>query len=896
MSEQRSKVRGGRGSGSSDDNGPRRNATLSEREPVEFLLELRPTTSFNTEKTASALICFTVAVDGMKFEGYGKTKTEAQHEAATAALKALFNIVCTKGLETTEADSDNESIASEISLVGESADQKLKEVSRRDSNLNDVRDQLEKDVFSFLVKECGGCTSLKRFKEMYNSLPEDFDEWLLKKKKILAVYKKEGKPTYIAPFLRDAETCLHELGLGNRKRCQRRNCNYFHVCMWNLNGMCKRGDKCTYGHTFTSGNNKEIKCKLGLNRFRDKEIRTILKCRYPQVCPASHCEANTPEECPFLHVCYNYIRDKCQNSPCSKGHTLDDPHNKWVLSVYGMSRWPRQQLARLKAVVSIHRGPKRNTNEEDTSLEVDNHEKASDSLSSSENYLAEGGDNPIDERVKNYEIEQNKGESKNERSEEVYKTKLERRNRWDKPVEDTEFMAAVTTKNNPKKKPPSTSQSRGMKDIPKICLALNKSSGPCPEKCSRYHTELPYEWQIKIYGEWVCFTSNENQKIEKQYCQLSDTVESETKHDGRDYKIRLNFPDNYGLFIEIDGEPFSGPDRHIIRRLSTKSFADSLEIASSGSFHTQWRWYYKDKADVWIPYEGDDFQSTLELKYLKGQKTYVFTRLNHGLKYRISFSEMQETNLDTQEAQAIRRRPLFISFSDVRAKNYLKSVRVTILHPVPPGWCLWDLAHDFEQVELEQITEEFKKIEKDFFTSMNYKFFRIENIYRVQNKTLWNEYEKRKEFMEFDMKKIESRIEERHLFHGTDSMDECYGICTSNFDLQSSGKNATAYGKGLYFNVSAKHSHSYTMGPRRVMFQAKVLVGRYTKGEESVTSPTTIPNEDHRRYDSCVDNVQNPSIFVVFDRNQSYPAYLIVYKEKLGSSKPFSETSFCTLT
>ncbi|XP_056002193.1 uncharacterized protein LOC130049088 [Ostrea edulis] len=478
---------------------------------------------------------------------------------------------------------------------------------------------------------------------MYNSLSEDFDEWLLKTKKILAVYKKEGKPTYIAPFLRDAETCLQELGLGNRKRCQRRNCNYFHVCTWNLNGMCKRGDKCTYGHTFTSGNNKEIKCKLGLNRFRDKEIRTILKCRYPQVCPASHCEANTPEECPFLHVCYNYIRDKCQNSSCSKGHTLDDPHNKWVLSVYGMSRWPRQQLARLKAVVTIHRGPKRNTNEEDTSLEVDNHEKASDSLSSSENYLAEAGDNPIDERVKNYEIEQNKGESKDERSEEVYKTKLERRNQWDKPVEDTEFIAAVTTKNNPKKK-----------------------------------------------------------------------LESETKHDGRDYKIRLNFPDNYGLFIEIDGEPFSGPDHHIIRRLSTKSFADSLEIASSGSFHTQWRWYYKDKADVWIPYEGDDFQSTLELKYLKGQKTYVFTRLNHELKYRLSFSEMQETNLNTQAAQAICRRPLFISFPDVRAKNYLKSVRVTVLHPVPPGWCLWDLAHDFEQVELEQITEEFKKIEKAF--------------------------------------------------------------------------------------------------------------------------------------------------------------------------------------
>lgn len=88
----------------------------------------------------------------------------------------------------------------------------------------------------------------------------------------------------------------------------------------------------------------------------------------------------------------------------------------------------------------------------------------------------------------------------------------------------------------------------------------------------------------------------------------------QTKHDGRDYKIRLNFPDNYGLFIEIDGEPFSGPDRHIIRRLSTKSFADSLEIASSGSFHTQWRWYYKDKADVWIPYEGVCFHNAKSIQ------------------------------------------------------------------------------------------------------------------------------------------------------------------------------------------------------------------------------------------------------------------------------------------
>lgn len=47
-----------------------------------------------------------------------------------------------------------------------------------------------------------------------------------------------------------------------------------------------------------------------------------------------------------------------------------------------------------------------------------------------------------------------------------------------------------------------------------------------------------------------------------------------------------------------------------------------------------------------------------------------------------------------------------------------------------------------------------------------------------------------------------------------------------------------------------------------------------------MTCPPNIPGEGHRRYDSCVDNTTNPSIFVVFDRNQCYPEYLIAYQSK----------------
>lgn len=41
--------------------------------------------------------------------------------------------------------------------------------------------------------------------------------------------------------------------------------------------------------------------------------------------------------------------------------------------------------------------------------------------------------------------------------------------------------------------------------------------------------------------------------------------------------------------------------------------------------------------------------------------------------------------------------------------------------------------------------------------------------------------------------------------------------------------------------------------------------------------PPLIPNSELEIYDSCVNKLANPSIFVVFDRDQCYPKYLISY-------------------
>ena len=128
-----------------------------------------------------------------------------------------------------------------------------------------------------------------------------------------------------------------------------------------------------------------------------------------------------------------------------------------------------------------------------------------------------------------------------------------------------------------------------------------------------------------------------------------------------------------------------------------------------------------------------------------------------------------------------------------------------------------------------------------------------------------------------------SSIDERSLFHGTDTLDICRGICINNFDFRKSGKNATAYGEGSYFARDASYSHHYTKASKsdeRYMFRAKVLVGKFTQGRSDYRRPPEIPGESHKLYDACVDSPIDPSIFVVFDRSQTYPEYLIKYTVK----------------
>ena len=124
-------------------------------------------------------------------------------------------------------------------------------------------------------------------------------------------------------------------------------------------------------------------------------------------------------------------------------------------------------------------------------------------------------------------------------------------------------------------------------------------------------------------------------------------------------------------------------------------------------------------------------------------------------------------------------------------------------------------------------------------------------------------------------------INEMRLFHGTNP-EVVEAICKQNFDWRVNGKNGTAYGQGSYFAVNSSKSHCYAKEDNKkskFMFVAKVLAGSYTEGKSSYQRPPSKNpgNPASDLYDSCVDNMSSPSIFVIFQNDQLYPEYIIEY-------------------
>ena len=73
-------------------------------------------------------------------------------------------------------------------------------------------------------------------------------------------------------------------------------------------------------------------------------------------------------------------------------------------------------------------------------------------------------------------------------------------------------------------------------------------------------------------------------------------------------------------------------------------------------------------------------------------------------------------------------------------------------------------------------------------------------------------------------------------------------------------------------------SYSSTEGADlKYMYLARVLVGEYAKGQPGLKTPPKRHGFSTEMYDSTVNNLSNPSIFVIYHDSQSYPEYLLEF-------------------
>jgi len=114
---------------------------------------------------------------------------------------------------------------------------------------------------------------------------------------------------------------------------------------------------------------------------------------------------------------------------------------------------------------------------------------------------------------------------------------------------------------------------------------------------------------------------------------------------------------------------------------------------------------------------------------------------------------------------------------------------------------------------------------------------------------------------------------ERLLWHGT-SWESMSNIVQNGFNRAYVGRHGTRLGRGTYFAEDATYALRFCgRSSSRAIVLAGVLPGRACKGEEGLVEPPLVDSSG-ARYDSTVDDPEQPRIFCVFRDYQALPLYV----------------------
>ena len=190
--------------------------------------------------------------------------------------------------------------------------------------------------------------------------------------------------------------------------------------------------------------------------------------------------------------------------------------------------------------------------------------------------------------------------------------------------------------------------------------------------------------------------------------------------------------------------------------------------------------------------------------------------------------------------------------------------------------------NDFGIFLLSPESTEFAAVAEKFFKTMH--DAEIVSIERIQNRDLWQKYSDRSQ----QIRNEPQACREKFLFHGTSTTDpkEIYKG-DSSFDSKFSREGM--WGKGNYFAVNASYSKTYAHSVHgtdmKKLLVAFVLTGLscYREPDRSLTMPPYRSEQDDPsgircRYHSVNGVTGGTTVYITYDNNQAYPAYVITYR------------------
>ncbi|KAF7667404.1 hypothetical protein LDENG_00063480 [Lucifuga dentata] len=606
-------------------------------------------------------------------------------------------------------------------------------------------------------------------------------------------------------------------------------CDGLHLCRYFVCGDCRFGNMCKNGHNLKSLYNTTNLKIYDLHDLTEKQLFQLLlqndSSLLPEICPhynkgnGEHGSCKFHTACTKLHLCQHFFQGDCKfGQMCKRAHNIDEVATK-ILRVRGLSQENInniQKLYRNKFII-IGQGGRRPSAA--AAFMLPEVRKPICSLSKSCTSSA-GATKPTSEADKN-----------------------------------------------------------------EICLYFILRHCSFKEKCVRVHYHLPYKWQV-LHNDGVTWKDLPNSEdIERAYCdpqQVTSCTDQPASTSGiftflsQQSSADPNVQSVDFLTMTCKGSP--------VRRLST---ASSVSKPPHYILTTEWLWYWKDNSGKWVEYGQEEKASitskTLENVYLADgdaeipfsagpQKYILFFKNDAGTQ------QIYQQNVNYKTKREVRRRPRFVSAQEVEVK--LKSTSPdssssSTAENIPSHWdntAIPDFG--YKLALLSQSMKEYSMIERLFKQTMPHTT--IIKIQRIQNPSLWKVFQWQKEQMK--LRNGGKPVNQQYVFHGTDeSLIEA--ICEQNFDWRVSGVHGTLYGRGSYFARDASYSNKYVKarkGMNKIMFVALILVGEYTKGNVRYVRPPA-KGTSNNLYDSCVDSETNPSIFVIFEKQQIYPEYLIEY-------------------